>query len=101
MGCFLITTGLGSYLTSLLVVIARSASNGVWYPSKNPNEGKLEYFFFLLAGIMMVNFVIFLFVASWYKYKTNERSKKADAKTDLWVDEGTPNDPEGECNSNI
>ena len=101
MGCFLITTGLGSYLTSLLVVIVRSASNGVWYPSKNPNKGKLEYFFFLLAGIMMVNFAIFVFIASWYKYKTNERSKKGDAKSDLWVDGDTPNDPEGECNSNI
>ena len=85
MGCFLITSGLGNYLTSLLVLIVRSASNSVWYPSKNPNEGKLENFFFLLAGIMIINFVIFLFVAASYKYKTAPRKKKEPVK-DYWVD---------------
>ena len=69
MGAFLVTTGLGSYFANLLVIIVRSASNK-WYPSDNPNKGTLECFFFLLAGLMMVNFVLFLFIASSYKYKT-------------------------------
>ena len=68
MGAFLLTTSLGSYVASLLVVIVRSASIK-WYPSQNPNQGNLEYFFFLLAGLMVVSFVVFLYVASSYKYK--------------------------------
>ena len=73
MGAFLVTSGLGNYVASLLVLIVRSAGNKKWYPSKNPNEGTLEYFFFLLAGLMMVNFVVFLFISSSYKYKTAPR----------------------------
>ena len=69
MGAFLVTSGLGSYVASLLVVIVRSASNTDWYPSQDPNQGNLEYFFFLLAGLMVVNFVVFLYIASSYKYK--------------------------------
>ena len=69
MGSFLVTSALGNYLTSLLVVIVRSASNSKWYPSNDPNKGKLECFFFLLAGITIVTFVIFTFVASRYTYK--------------------------------
>ena len=70
MGAFLVTSGLGNYVANLLVIIVRSASNNKWYPSDNPNKGTLEYFFFLLAGLMIVNFVVFLYVASSYKYKT-------------------------------
>ena len=73
MGAFLATSGLGNYVASLLVLIVRSANKNIWYPSKNPNEGKFENFFFLLAGLMMVNFVVFLFVASSYKYNTAPR----------------------------
>ena len=69
MGSFLVTSALGNYLTSLLVVIVRSASNSKWYPSNDLNNGKLECFFFLLAGITIVTFAIFTFVASRYTYK--------------------------------
>ena len=70
MGAFLVTSALGSYVASVLVIIVRAASNNDWYPSKDPNQGHLEYFFFLLAGLMIVNFVVFLYIASSYKYKT-------------------------------
>ena len=69
MGAFLVTTGLGSYAASLLAIIVRSASHEKWYPSENLNNGSLEYFFFLLAGLMLVNFLVFLLVARSYKYK--------------------------------
>ena len=69
MGSFMVTSALGNYLTSLLVVIVRSASNSEWYPSNDLNNGKLECFFFLLAGITIFTFAIFTFVASRYTYK--------------------------------
>ena len=75
MGAFLVTGGLGSYVANLLVIIVRSASNNKWYPSDNPNKGTLECFFFLLAALMMVNFVVFVFIASSFKYKTASKTK--------------------------
>ena len=78
MGAFLVTSGLGSYVTSALVIIVRVASNSDWYPSDDLNQGHMEYFFFLLAGLMLINFVVFLYVASSYKYKTVcKRTKEA------------------------
>ena len=76
MGAFLVTSGLGNYVATLLVVIVRSASNNKWYPSEDPNTGELENFFFLLAGLMMLNFVVFLLIASSYKYKTASRREE-------------------------
>ena len=76
MGAFLVTGGLGNYVSMLLALIVRSAISKQWYPTQNPNDGKMEYFFFLLAGLMMVNFVVFLFIASSYKYKTAPRRER-------------------------
>ena len=76
MGAFLVTSGLGNYVATLLVVIVRSAGKKEWYPSDDPNRGELENFFFLLAGLMMLNFVVFLFIASSYKYKTVTRREE-------------------------
>lgn len=73
MGAFLVTSGLGNYVANLLVVIVQKASKGDWYPVNDPNHGHLEYFFFLLAGLMILNFLVFLYVASSYKYKTTSR----------------------------
>ncbi|KAJ7372472.1 hypothetical protein OS493_018979 [Desmophyllum pertusum] len=82
MGAFLVTSGLGSYVASILVIIVRSASDTDWYPSSDPNNGHLEYFFFLLAGLMMVNFVVFLYVASSYQYKASP--KRTDETVKDW-----------------
>ena len=86
MGFFLITSALGNYLTSLLVVIVRSASDNKWYPGDDPNNGKLEYFFFLLAGIAIFSFGIFAFVASRYTYKRQPIRIENDEGKHLWVD---------------
>ena len=86
MGSFLVTSALGSYLTRLLVVIVRSASNSKWYPSNDPNKGKLECFFFLLAGIAIFTFAIFTFVASRYTYKKQPIGTENAEKKHLWVD---------------
>ena len=74
---YLATNGIGSYLANLLVAIVISAGNTEdWYPEKNPNKGHFEYFFFLLGGLMMLNFLVFLYIASSYKYKeSSQRSE--------------------------
>ena len=73
MALYLATSGIGTYLANLLVVIVTSGGNDDWYPEKDPNKGHLEYFFFLLGGLMMLNFLVFMYVASSYKYKESSQ----------------------------
>ncbi|KAL3518094.1 hypothetical protein ACH5RR_020683 [Cinchona calisaya] len=68
----LTTTGLGNYLSSLLVTIVTKVSTTGgrpgWIPD-NLNYGHLDYFFWLLAGLSVLNFVVFLVIAQRYTYK--------------------------------
>ncbi|XP_038060271.1 solute carrier family 15 member 4-like [Patiria miniata] len=70
MGLFLLTSGLGSYIGSLLVTIVNaitSSAGGAWIPNEI-NKGHLEYFFLLLALIMAIDFGCFLLIARGYIY---------------------------------
>ncbi len=50
-----------------------------WFPD-DINNGKTENLFFLLAGMMFLNFIGFLFVSRWYTYlkPPDERSGEGD-----------------------
>ncbi|XP_031564279.1 solute carrier family 15 member 4-like [Actinia tenebrosa] len=74
MGIFLVTSGLGNFLSSALTNIVYSIDKK-WYP-EDPNNGNLEYYFFLLSGLMFVNFLIFILVALNYKYVDHRRARK-------------------------
>lgn len=77
----LTTVALGNYLSSLLVTIVTSVSTKGgkvgWIPD-NLNYGHLDYFFWLLVVLSVLNLGAFLFVAKWYTYKTpiNAAQKK-------------------------
>lgn len=68
----LTTVALGNYLSTLLVTIVMKIStrNGRpgWIPD-NLNYGHLHYFFWLLAGLSVLNLWAFLLVAKFYTYK--------------------------------
>lgn len=68
----LTTVALGNYLSTLLVTIvtAISTKNGKlgWIPD-NLNRGHLDYFFWLLAVLSLLNFFVYLWIAKWYSYK--------------------------------
>ncbi|KAL5228559.1 hypothetical protein ABZP36_016824 [Zizania latifolia] len=76
----LTTVALGNYLSTLLVTIVSHVTtrNGAvgWIPD-NLNRGHLDYFFWLLAMLSLINFGVYLVIASWYTYK-----KTADYKDD-------------------
>ncbi|XP_057816580.2 protein NRT1/ PTR FAMILY 8.1 isoform X2 [Cryptomeria japonica] len=68
----LTTQALGSYLSSLLVTIVthittRHGKRG-WIPD-NLNYGHIDYFFWLLAILSFLNFLVYLLIANWYVYK--------------------------------
>ncbi|OAY66211.1 Protein NRT1/ PTR FAMILY 8.1 [Ananas comosus] len=68
----LTTVALGNYLSTLLVTIvtAITTKNGKlgWIPD-NLNRGHLDYFFWLLAVLSLLNFFVYLWIAKWYSYK--------------------------------
>ena len=88
MGVYILTTGLGSYAGAALVGIVNAITGSSdagkkWYPEKkNINDGHyLAYYFFLLAGIMILNFVLYIFVAVSFKEK-EESARRANLQAD-------------------
>ena len=83
MGVFLLASGLGNYFGAALVAIVNKiteAVNGVegkWYPDKNyvNKSPHLAYYFFLLAGLMFLNFIVYVFVALNFKKKKESVSR--------------------------
>ncbi|OMO74871.1 Proton-dependent oligopeptide transporter family [Corchorus olitorius] len=61
----------GYFLSSVVVEVVDKVSGG-WLANNNLNRDKLDYFYWLLAAISVVNFGIYLGCASWYRYKKVE-----------------------------
>ena len=57
------------YFSSTVVVEVVNKVTGGWLANNNLNRDKLNYFYWLLAGISIVNFGVYLACASWYRYK--------------------------------
>ncbi|RDY06495.1 Protein NRT1/ PTR FAMILY 2.13 [Mucuna pruriens] len=61
-----------SYVSSILVTTVHHATRTHSHPdwlTNNINAGKLDYFYYLVAGIGVLNFIYFLYVAQRYHYK--------------------------------
>ncbi|EOA37656.1 hypothetical protein CARUB_v10012216mg [Capsella rubella] len=78
--------GLASYLSTFLLSAVHDTTEGFsrvsWLP-EDLNKGRLEYFYYLVAGIMTLNFAYFLLVSQWYRYKDvvtkdNDMDKSSD-----------------------
>ncbi|XP_062210487.1 protein NRT1/ PTR FAMILY 8.3-like [Phragmites australis] len=68
----LVTVSVGSYISSIILTLVsyfttQGGSPG-WIPD-NLNEGHLDRFFLLIAGISLVNLMVFIVCASRYRYK--------------------------------
>ncbi|KAL2900980.1 Protein NRT1/ PTR FAMILY 8.1 [Bienertia sinuspersici] len=68
----LTTNALGNYLSSLLVTIVTDATTRHgklgWIPD-NLNRGHLDYFFWLLVILSILNFLVYLGISKRYTYK--------------------------------
>ena len=82
MGLFLAMVGLGFYVASALAAIVKHATHGTWYPD-DLNHGSLENYLFLLAGLMLVNTAVFLWLAVKYRYV--DRNHDTPASNDFTV----------------
>ncbi|KAK7255908.1 hypothetical protein RIF29_29336 [Crotalaria pallida] len=68
----LLTVALGQYLSSLLITIVKKITTRKggpgWLPN-NLNYGHLDYFFWLLVVLNVLNLIAFLVVSKFYTYK--------------------------------
>ncbi|XP_057791964.1 protein NRT1/ PTR FAMILY 2.11 [Salvia miltiorrhiza] len=68
---------ISSYFTSFLVSVVhnttRVGASGNWL-AEDLNEGRLDYFYYLVAGLEALNLGYFLVCARWYRYKSNDTS---------------------------
>ncbi|KAL8097986.1 protein NRT1/ PTR FAMILY 2.11-like [Apium graveolens] len=72
-GSFLFcSSAISSYLSSFLITVihrvTRNSAGENWL-AEDLNKGKLDYFYYFIAGLMVLNLGYFLVVAKWYKYK--------------------------------
>ncbi|KAJ8762224.1 hypothetical protein K2173_007380 [Erythroxylum novogranatense] len=70
----------GYFLSSVVVEVVNKVSGG-WLASNNLNRDNLNYFYWLLSGVSMVNFGVYLVCASWYRYKKVDMSQEEDDKS--------------------
>lgn len=71
----------GYFMSTVVVEVVNKVSGG-WLASNNLNRDKLNYFYWLLSVMSMVNFGVYLVCASWYRYKKVE-NKEGDAEGKL------------------
>ncbi|EFJ06362.1 hypothetical protein SELMODRAFT_135528, partial [Selaginella moellendorffii] len=63
---FWMVIGGGNYCSTAMVSAVHARTN--WVPD-NINRGRLDLFYWMLAGILTVNLGVYLVVARWYRYK--------------------------------
>ncbi|PON35056.1 Proton-dependent oligopeptide transporter family [Parasponia andersonii] len=68
---FAVSNYLNSFLVSLVHHITKTGSGkGDWLP-EDLNEGRLDWFYYLVAALEILNLAYFLMCAKWYNYKGN------------------------------
>ncbi|KAJ8759358.1 hypothetical protein K2173_006878 [Erythroxylum novogranatense] len=71
--------GIGSFLTTPINNIVKSltgneAKGKESWLAMNVNKGRFDYFYWLLAGLSVINFMVFLYVANRYKYRAKQKN---------------------------
>ncbi|KAD7117857.1 hypothetical protein E3N88_05125 [Mikania micrantha] len=73
--CFLWSSmAVGYFMSSITVKLVNHVTQGAtkskgWLAGNNINRNHLENFYWLLAVLSLINFIVYLFVASKYKYR--------------------------------
>ncbi|XP_061369923.1 protein NRT1/ PTR FAMILY 3.1-like [Gastrolobium bilobum] len=79
-----LTAAIGNYLGTLLVSLVHkyTGKERNWLPDRNLNRGRLEYYYFLVSGIQVINLIYYLICAWFYTYKPlediSERNNKGE-----------------------
>lgn len=69
----------GNYLSTFLVSLVHKFTN--WLPDNNLNEGRLEYFYWLITILQVVNLIYYVFCARLYTFKPIQMHKTEELET--------------------
>ncbi|KAL0357514.1 UNVERIFIED_CONTAM: protein NRT1/ PTR FAMILY 2.9 [Sesamum calycinum] len=82
---------MASYLSSFLISVVHRATrvgeDSGWL-AEDLNKGRLDYFYYLVAGLEVLNLGYFLVCSKWYKYKRTE-----DTEMDVALEKIDPQKP--------
>lgn len=71
-----------SYMSGLLVIIVHRSTS--WL-SEDLNKGRLDYFYYLIVSISVLNLMYFLVLAKWYRYKGVNYYSERQSETPILV----------------
>ncbi|KAI8551996.1 hypothetical protein RHMOL_Rhmol06G0230800 [Rhododendron molle] len=92
-GFFLSTLSMGYFVSSLLVSLVDKVTKGNWLRS-NLDEAKLDNFYWILAVLAVLNFLVFLAFAAKHEYKVQLTTSYGwEKELQIWND-GSIEDPE-------
>ncbi|KAG9144197.1 hypothetical protein Leryth_021879 [Lithospermum erythrorhizon] len=76
---------LGNYIGTLLVTLVHkyTGKEKNWLPDRNLNRGRLEYYYFLVSGIQVINLVYYVICAWYYTYKPIEEFMESKNEGDV------------------
>ncbi|KAI3970620.1 hypothetical protein MKX01_024267 [Papaver californicum] len=78
---YYLAIAVGSYASGFLVSVVdqttEGAATGNWL-AEDLNKGRLDYFYYTISLIEIVNFVYFLVCAKWYRYKGTVQTLETD-----------------------
>ncbi|KAJ4849528.1 hypothetical protein Tsubulata_048789 [Turnera subulata] len=106
---FAVSSYLSSFLISIVHQVTKRGDGGNWL-AEDLNMARLDYFYYLVAALGVVNLVYFIVCANWYKYKG---SAGADGTLEVGMENLEPEKPivlspyrkdkilEGETMSNV
>ncbi|XVF47189.1 hypothetical protein PTKIN_Ptkin03bG0089200 [Pterospermum kingtungense] len=78
----------GYFLSTAFVNIINSVTEKItpskkgWLHGDNLNDNNLNLFYWFLAVLSAINFIVYLFCASWYKYKEETTESDSTTKTE-------------------
>ncbi|XP_026400812.1 protein NRT1/ PTR FAMILY 2.11-like isoform X1 [Papaver somniferum] len=83
---FFLGFAVGSYISSFMVSIVHRTTEGNitgnWLP-EDLNKGRLDYFYYMITVMNIVNFGYFLVCARWYRYKGSGTATKEAASKNI------------------
>ncbi|XP_042412273.1 protein NRT1/ PTR FAMILY 2.11-like [Zingiber officinale] len=68
-----------NYLSSLLITVIHRTTGGrgrANWLAGDLDQGRLDLFYYLIAGMGALNFVFFVVCARWYRYKSSEKEQE-------------------------
>ncbi|PIA42478.1 hypothetical protein AQUCO_02000136v1 [Aquilegia coerulea] len=77
-GLFLTTIALGFFVSSFLVSIVKKVTGTQGWLANNINQGRLDFFYWLLTALSLINFGAYLLCAMWFKPNNTESDLEMD-----------------------